>query len=48
MEEDPGNDDHMGKWVNITFPYNKIKDLYRSTSVNGQDAKIKAVWHAYD
>lgn len=48
MEEDPGLDDHMGKWNDITFPQNKIRTLGRLSSSNGGDATIKVVWHAYD
>lgn len=48
MEEDPGLDDHMGKWNDITFPPSKIRDLYPGSSTNGQDATIKVVWHGYD
>lgn len=48
MEEDPGLDDHMGKWNDITFPANKIKDLYPGSSTNGKDATIKVVWYGYD
>ena len=48
MEEDPGLDDHMGKWNDITFPQEKIRTLGRLSSSNGGDATIKVVWHAYD
>ena len=48
MEEDPGLDDYMGKWNNITLPQKKVKTLGRLSSSNGEDATIKVVWHAYD
>ena len=48
MEEDPGLDDYMGKWNDITLPQKKVKTLGRISSSNGEDATIKVVWHAHD
>lgn len=48
MESDfPSADDTMGKWVNIHLPlYDTVKLLGTSTSVEGQDARVKIMKHS--